>query len=101
MDDILEEEVAVDTEEAPGGNDGGGFSTKMPTTYYQMSELAAKQFAVIVGVALLAGGLYMLMIGIDMLTEKLEDVWYTYCGKKKVKDPEDPAALVGSFKRYK
>jgi len=102
MADLLEEDdTQIDTD-VPGGSAGEDLLLPVQEkTYLEMSELGAKQFAVIVGVALLAGGLYMCMIGVDMLMEWGEEVWYTYIGKKKQKDPEDPAALVGSFKRYK
>ena len=53
------------------------------------------------GVALLVGILFMLNIGLDLfmdaVAEKIQDTF----GKKKVEDPENPAALVGTFKRYK
>ena len=51
--------------------------------------------------ALLVGILFMLNIGLDLfmdaVAEKIQDTF----GKKKVEDPENPAALVGTFKRYK
>ena len=49
----------------------------------------------------MVGILFALNVGIeicfDNLTEKLAELF----GKKKVEDVEDPAALVGTFKRYK
>ena len=49
----------------------------------------------------MVGILFMLNIGLDLLmdwvSEKVNDL---FC-KKKVEDPENPAALVGTFKRYK
>lgn len=54
-----------------------------------------------VGVALLVGILFMLNIGLELLfdaiCEKCEDMF----GSKKVAKVENPAALVGTFKRYK
>ena len=56
---------------------------------------------VIVFVALLVGGGFVTMVwievGLGWVWEKVSDS----LGTKKVKDPENPAALVGSFKRYK
>ena len=56
---------------------------------------------VIVFVALLVGGGFVTMVWIELalgwVWEKVSDS----LGNKKVKDPENPAALVGSFKRYK
>lgn len=60
-----------------------------------------KCFQIIVFVALLVGGGFMLMVWIELALcwawEKVTDI----LGTKKKEDPENPAALVGSFKRYK
>merc|ERR1711997_531121 len=73
----------------------------LPTPIGEQSILAIQQFAVLVGVALMVGILFMLNIGLDLLmdwvSEKVTDL---FC-KKRVQDPENPAALVGTFKRYK
>ena len=49
----------------------------------------------------MVGILFMLNIGLELLmdwvSEKVTDL---FC-KKRVEDPENPAALVGTFKRYK
>ena len=49
----------------------------------------------------MVGILFMVNIGLELLmdwvSEKVTDL---FC-KKKVEDPENPAALVGTFKRYK
>ena len=58
-------------------------------------------FAVI-GVALMVGILFFLMIAVERTFEWLGNQISKIFGfRKKSKDPEDPAALVGSFKRYK
>ena len=58
-------------------------------------------FQIIVGVCLLVGGGFMLMVWVELtliwLSEKISSMF----GKQQEKDPENPAALVGSFKRYK
>jgi hypothetical protein len=41
------------------------------------------------------------MIGLDKILFCLKEKCSKCRGKSKQKDPEDPAALVGSFKRYK
>ena len=51
--------------------------------------------------ALLVGILFMINIGIDLLIDWVSDKLSEMFGKKKVEDPENPAALVGTFKRYK
>ena len=47
--------------------------------------------------------LFFLMIAVDKTLEWINEQWAKRFGKHddKVNDPEDPAALVGSFKRYK
>lgn len=52
-------------------------------------------------VALLVGGGFMLMVGIELALGWAWDQVTGLLGTKKKEDPENPAALVGSFKRYK
>ena len=54
-----------------------------------------------IGVALMVGILFFLMIAVERTFEWLGNQISKIFGRKKNKDPEDPAALVGSFKRYK
>jgi len=90
-----------DTGTCDGGNLGILKIDIPPPTVLQQSLLAAQQFGVIVGVALLVGSLFMLMIGIELGLEWLEDKCIQLCGRKKVVESPPPASLVGSFKRYK
>ena len=55
----------------------------------------------VIGVALMVGILFFLMIAVERTFEWLGNQISKIFGRKKNKDPEDPAALVGSFKRYK
>ena len=55
----------------------------------------------IVGVALLVGSMFMLMIWLEMLMDRLEEKCKKVMGHQKEELDTDPAALVGSFKRYK
>lgn len=102
MEELQDDESALggDVMESLNGA-GSGLKPTPAATYGQMSVLAAQQLGVILGVCLLVGGLFMMMIGLDIFMEWMDEQWTKHCGKKKVKDPEDPAALVGSFKRYK
>ena len=68
---------------------------------WEQTLLAAQQLGIIVGVALLVGGGFMLMVGIELTAGWALEKVYKLCGKKISEDPEDPAALVGSVKRYK
>jgi len=55
----------------------------------------------VIGVALMVGILFFLMIAVEQTFEWLGNQMSKIFGSKKSEDAEDPAALVGSFKRYK
>jgi hypothetical protein len=69
----------------------------------EQSILAMQQFAVLVGVALMVGILFMLNIGLDLLIDWISEAMTNLFCKKKIADDVEkaPAALVGTFKRYK
>ena len=54
-----------------------------------------------IGVALLCGVLFMLMVGFELMCEAIKEKLSNMIGRKKVLEVSDPAALVGTFKRYK
>lgn len=54
-----------------------------------------------VGVALLCGILFFMLIGFEKMCDCVKDKLVSVFGKEKILEPEDPAALVGTFKRYK
>lgn len=54
-----------------------------------------------IGVALMVGILFFLMIAVEQTLDWIANQLSKLFGRRKSKDPEDPAALVGSFKRYK
>ena len=49
----------------------------------------------------MVGILFFLMVGLDYAYDWLTTKMSNAVGKTRQVDPEDPAALVGSFKRYK
>ena len=50
----------------------------------------------------MVAALFFLMIAVDKLIDWASEKCSKFFGNEKVEsDPEDPAALVGSFKRYK
>ena len=52
------------------------------------------------GVAFMVGSLFMLMVGVEVLWGMAEEKYQEVTGKPQ--EPEkDPAALVGTFSRYK
>jgi len=70
----------------------------------EQSILAMQQFAVLVGVAMMVIILFILNIWLDMLLDWISEGLTNLFCKKKVKvsiDAENPAAIVGTFKRYK
>jgi len=78
-------------------------NTKTPKTIGEQTMQAALQFGVLVGVALMVGILFMLNVGADLLYTAICDKYTSAFSKHKPVDIEDqdPASLVGSFKRYK
>jgi len=74
----------------------------MPTMAEQTIQ-AALQFGVLVAVALLVGILFFLNIGLDLFLDALKEKLSSAFGDRKEVDIEDqdPASLVGTFKRYK
>merc|ERR1711935_128182 len=102
----MEEEVGTGTEDCKATNSCGPSSVLravlLEDDIWQQSLMAAKQLGVIVGVALLVGGMFMLVVGLELIIDWPEGKCQKICGRKKTKEQEpDAAALVGSFKRYK
>lgn len=100
----------------PGGNNnnypssGGNAKTTKgkkddtPTkTIAEQTLQAALQFGVLVGVCLMVGLLFMFNVWADMLYSHICDRFTQKFSKSPPVDIEDqdPASLVGSFKRYK
>ena len=56
-----------------------------------------------IGVALLCGVLFMLMVGFELMCDAIKEKLSSMIGRKKVLEvaDRDPASLVGTFKRYK
>merc|ERR1719233_2560064 len=90
------------------GGDGGGPDPKnaalskntVEKSFSEESVLALKQLGVIIGVCFMVGSLFMLMVGVEILWGKVEEKYQEVTGKQE--EPEkDPAALVGTFSRYR
>jgi hypothetical protein len=63
--------------------------------------LALQELGIVVAVAFLVGGIFMLMIFVEKIWDRGMTVYQNKFGGDKSEDIEDPAALVGTFKRYK
>ena len=79
--------------------------TALPT-FYILERDKIQTFEIIslflvVGVCLMVGILFFMMIAIETAYDWIFSKIKTVVGAKKTTDPEDPASLVGSFKRYK
>ena len=102
MDDIpAEEDAGGGDVAAPAAGAAPGAVFPLKKSVWDQTVLAAQQLGIIVGVALLVGGGFMLMVGIELSMIWVVEKCSELLGRQTVKDPEDPAALVGSFKRYK
>jgi len=69
-------------------------------TYIEQTTRALQQLALVIGVAFMVAFLFMVMIGMEKIWDKLEEKYKVAFGKH-TQEEEDPAALVGTFKRYK
>ena len=63
--------------------------------------LALQELGIVIAVAFMVGGIFMLMIFVEKIWDSVMTVYQKKFGGYKEDDVEDPAALVGTFKRYK
>jgi len=103
---ISQDEIMEDMESmmSPAGNEMGSENTKAgkvkQLSAIQQTSLALQQLGIVVGVAFMVAFLFMVMIGLEKLWDKMEASYQTMMGKPPA--PEvDPAAMVGTFSRYK
>ena len=62
--------------------------------------MAVQELGMVIGVALIVAVLFFLMLFVEKVWNSTTDCIHDICGRKP-KDEENPAALVGTFKRYK
>ena len=67
----------------------------------EQTHAALLQFGVLVAVSLLVGVLFFVNIGIELLLDKIFEKLSKLFGSRHKDEEIDPAALVGTFKRYK
>lgn len=88
--------------EGAGGSGGlilpGGMSSSAKLA--NQSLMAVQELGMVIGVALIVAVLFFLMIFLEKIWTSTADKIHDVCGRKP-KDEENPAALVGTFKRYK
>ncbi len=63
--------------------------------------MALKELGVVIGVAFMVASIFLLMVYTEKLVDTLIARYHRRFGEVPEDDVEDPAALVGTFKRYK
>ena len=63
--------------------------------------LALQQLGLIISVVLMVATIFMAMISLEKIWNVALEYFNKRFGEENVDDAEDPAALVGTFKRYK
>jgi len=107
MDDMgMDESSLLDGLETVGDEDDmmddlDGAQGGKTLSLQRQSILALQEFGIVIGVALLVGVIFMLMIYLEKFWNSVSDFYHKRFGDYKEDDEEDPAALVGTFKRYK
>ena len=82
-------------------------SVQRTTSYEQKPSLqfqtilALQQLGLVISVVLMVATIFMVMIFLEKSWNMLIEYYNKRFGEEDVDDAEDPAALVGTFKRYK
>lgn len=104
MGDVMDPSM-MDLDAAGGGLMApGGMSMlgkKKSANLQVQTLLALQELGIVVAVAFMVGGIFMLMVFAEKICDQLTTAYNKKCGTYKEPDVEDPAALVGTFKRYK
>ena len=107
MDDMVDDPSLLDGQEGDFDPDdmAGGEKTGISVesqTLQQQTVLAFQELGIVIAVALMVGILFFLMLLVDKLWNSISEIYQKRFGEYKVpEDEEDPASLVGTFKRYK
>ena len=81
-----------------GGDDG---VVGKPQSLKLQSLLALQELGIVIAVALMVGIIFMMMILLEKTMNSVSEFYNKRFGEGEEEDVEDPAALVGTFKRYK
>ena len=81
-----------------GGDDG---VVGKPQSLKMQSLLALQELGIVIAVALMVGIIFMMMILLEKTMNSVSEFYNKRFGEGEEEDAEDPAALVGTFKRYK
>ena len=101
--DLLDMESMMGPSGVGGGSDGNGLgmSSNKAANLRIQTLLAIQEFGIVLAVACMVGCIFFLMISIEKLFDNMVELYQKRFGDYKEEDIEDPAALVGTFKRYK
>ena len=88
------------TDDGGIGGSSGSYNHKTNNLKLQ-TLLALQELGIVIAVAFMVGGIFFLMIFVEKIYEQVISVYQKKFGKNVEDDVEDPAALVGTFKRYK
>ena len=80
--------------------DGDGAGGRKLTLQRQ-TILALQELGLVIAVALMVGIIFMIMIYVEKTVNSISEYYHKRFGDQEEEDEEDPAALVGTFKRYK
>jgi len=87
--------------EAAGSGPGQGGNVEMEKlTYIEQTTRALQQLGLVIGVAFMVAFLFLMMIAAEKVWDMMEEKYRKAFGIRQEQE-EDPAALVGTFKRYK
>lgn len=81
------------------GRAGGGMHTL--ATLKVQTLLALQELGVVIGVAFMMGIIFLLMVFLEKMIVSVATRFHKRFGKPEMDPEDDPAALVGTFKRYK
>ena len=105
MSDVLDPTMLMG--EDAGGFQGMKFGRGGPRGHKSLANLkvqtllALQELGVVMGVAFMVAGIFLLMVFMEKLGQTVMIKYHKRFGKSNADDVEDPAALVGTFKRYK
>eukprot|EP00088_Acartia_fossae_P034239 TRINITY_DN35118_c0_g1_i1.p1 TRINITY_DN35118_c0_g1~~TRINITY_DN35118_c0_g1_i1.p1 ORF type:complete len:151 (+),score=39.25 TRINITY_DN35118_c0_g1_i1:107-559(+) len=100
-EDMMDMESMGIGSESGNNRDGQQSLPVMPElTYIEQSTRALQQLALVIGVAFMVAFLFLVMVGLEKAWDKMEEKYRESFGKSQQQEV-DPAALVGTFKRYK
>ena len=79
----------------------GGSGTRQVVNLEDQTLLALQELGIVIGVAIMVASIFMLMVFMEKLFNSVVTKYHKRFGGSHDIADEDPAQLVGTFKRYK